>query len=205
LKIAHDDPIARGTRLFRQDDGEWRDLGVVTSWAYSFVLDTGLVLAFVKRRHQKAGTEFRVGDGPDRDDRADPVRANAVPVTGEFGERPLYAAIPNSAKPRARTRVAFRHERRSSAAPVERARARRRNRRRTAAFALGFAFGVAVSRARASARASRACAPSSANRSPRPAADATSCAACARKSNARRRATRAHSDRDRERERERER
>ena len=41
LKVSHDDPVARGTRLFRLDEGEWRDLGVVTSWAYSFVLDTG--------------------------------------------------------------------------------------------------------------------------------------------------------------------
>ena len=73
LRISHDDPVARGTRLFRDDEGEWRDLGVVTSWAYSFVLDTGLVLAYVKRRHQAPGTVFRVGDsGRDRDDRADP-------------------------------------------------------------------------------------------------------------------------------------
>jgi folate-binding protein YgfZ len=85
LKIVHDDPIARGTRLYRQDEGEWRDLGVVTSWAYSFVLDTGLVLAYVKRRHQKPGTELRVGDGPATATIVPiPVRANAVPVTGEF-------------------------------------------------------------------------------------------------------------------------
>jgi folate-binding protein YgfZ len=85
LKLAHDDPIARGTRLFRLDEDEWRDLGVVTSWAYSFVLDTGLALAYVKRRHQKTGTEFRVGDGPATATIVPiPVRANAVPVTGEF-------------------------------------------------------------------------------------------------------------------------
>lgn len=85
LKLPHDDPVPRGTRLYREDEGEWRDLGVVTSWAYSFVLDTGLALAYVKRRHQKAGTEFRVGES---DVRAVivplPVRANAVPLTGEF-------------------------------------------------------------------------------------------------------------------------
>lgn len=85
LKVSHDDPIARGTRLMRLDDGEWRDLGVVTSWAYSFVLDTGLVLAYVKRRHQKVGTEFRVGEGPATATIVPiPVRANAVVVTGEF-------------------------------------------------------------------------------------------------------------------------
>lgn len=85
LRVSHDDPVPHGTRLFRNEDGEWRDLGVVTSWAYSFVLDTGLVLAYVKRRHQKVGTEFRVGES---DATAKivpiPVRANAVPVTGGF-------------------------------------------------------------------------------------------------------------------------
>jgi folate-binding protein YgfZ len=85
LKVSHDDPLPRGTRLFREDEGEWRDLGVVTSWAYSFVLDTGLVLAYVKRRHQKAGTVFRVGEGPATATIVPlPVRSNALPVTGEF-------------------------------------------------------------------------------------------------------------------------
>lgn len=85
LRVSHDDPVPRGTRLLRLDDGEWRDLGVVTSWAYSFVLDTGLVLAYVKRRHQRVGTEFRVGDGPATAVVvAMPVRKDAVTVTGEF-------------------------------------------------------------------------------------------------------------------------
>jgi folate-binding protein YgfZ len=85
LRVSHDDPLARGTRLFRLDEGEWRDLGMVTSWAYSFVLDTGLALAFVKRRHQAAGTEFRVGDGPATATIVPlPVRPDAVAVTGEF-------------------------------------------------------------------------------------------------------------------------
>lgn len=84
-RVSTDDPIDRGTRLFRLDDGEWRDLGVVTSWAYSFVLDTGLVLAYVKRRHQAIGTEFRVGDGPATATVVRlPVRAHAVAITGEF-------------------------------------------------------------------------------------------------------------------------
>lgn len=85
VKFSNDDPIPRGTRLWRNDEGEWRDLGVVTSWAYSFVLDTGLALAYVKRRHQKPGTEFRVGDGPTTGTIVPlPVRAQAVAITGEF-------------------------------------------------------------------------------------------------------------------------
>jgi folate-binding protein YgfZ len=62
LRVSHDNPVARGTRLFKNDEGEWRDLGIVTSWAYSFALDTGLVLAYVKRRHQEVGTTFRLTD-----------------------------------------------------------------------------------------------------------------------------------------------
>jgi folate-binding protein YgfZ len=85
LRVSHDDPIARGTRLLRLDDGEWRDLGVVTSWAYSFVLDTGLVLGFVKRRHQAVGNEFRLGDGPATATIVTiPVRTSALAITGEF-------------------------------------------------------------------------------------------------------------------------
>lgn len=87
LAVSHDDPVARGTRLFRRDadSGEWRDLGVVTSWAYSFVRDTGLVLAFVKRRHQAVGTTFRVGEGgAEATIVALPVREHALAITGEF-------------------------------------------------------------------------------------------------------------------------
>jgi folate-binding protein YgfZ len=85
LRISHDDPIAHGTRLFREDAGEWRDLGVITSWAYSFVLDTGLALAYVKRRHQSPGTSFRVGETEARATIVPlPVRSGAVPLTGEF-------------------------------------------------------------------------------------------------------------------------
>ncbi len=64
LRISHDDPVPRLTRLHRNVDGEWRDLGLVTSWAYSFALEAGLVLAYLKRRHQEPGTEFRLGEGP---------------------------------------------------------------------------------------------------------------------------------------------
>ncbi|HIF39943.1 MAG TPA: aminomethyl transferase family protein [Planctomycetes bacterium] len=64
LRVDHDDPVAAGTRLWREADGEWRDLGVSTSWAYSFALDCGLVLAYVKRKHQEEGTVFRLDDGP---------------------------------------------------------------------------------------------------------------------------------------------
>jgi folate-binding protein YgfZ len=90
LKVSHDEPVARGTRLYRLDEGEWRDLGVVTSWAYSFALDGGLLLAYVKRRHQKPGTEFRVGEGtanavpPTAVIVPMPVRAGAIAPTGEF-------------------------------------------------------------------------------------------------------------------------
>jgi len=62
LRVSHDDPVAPGTRLLRTEDGEERDLGVVTSWGYSFTLDAGLVLGYVKRRHQEPGTTFQLGD-----------------------------------------------------------------------------------------------------------------------------------------------
>lgn len=85
VKLSNDDPVPHGTRLFRLDEGEWRDLGVITSWAYSFVLDTGLALAYVKRRHQKTGTEFRVGEGQASAVIVPlPVRGQAVALTGEF-------------------------------------------------------------------------------------------------------------------------
>lgn len=64
LRVNHDDPVATGTRLVRNDGGEWRDLGVTTTWAYSFALDGGVVLGYVKRKHQEEGTVFRLGDGP---------------------------------------------------------------------------------------------------------------------------------------------
>lgn len=85
LKIEHDEPVARGTRLFRVDEGERRDLGVVTSWAYSFVLDSGMALAYVKRRHQAPGTVFELGDsGTQATVVPIPVRADAVAPTGDF-------------------------------------------------------------------------------------------------------------------------
>lgn len=64
LRLDNDDPVAPGTRLFKDDGGEWRDLGVVTTWAYSFALDGGMALGYIKRKHQELGTRFRVGDGP---------------------------------------------------------------------------------------------------------------------------------------------
>ncbi|MCZ6598782.1 MAG: hypothetical protein O7B99_14185 [Planctomycetota bacterium] len=79
LRVANDDPVAGGTRLLKEEDGEVRDLGVVTSWAYSFVLDTGLVLAYVKRRHQEPGTTFSLGEnGPEGTIVRLPVREDAV-------------------------------------------------------------------------------------------------------------------------------
>lgn len=66
LDVSHDDPLERGTRLYRLDEknGEWRNLGVITSWAYSFVSDTGRVLAYLKRKHTDPGIVFRIGEGP---------------------------------------------------------------------------------------------------------------------------------------------
>ncbi|MEM1448004.1 MAG: hypothetical protein AAGI22_02775 [Planctomycetota bacterium] len=62
LRVSNDDPVAPGTRLVREVRGEPRDLGVVTTWAYSFAADGGVVLGYVKRKHQEPGTEFRLGD-----------------------------------------------------------------------------------------------------------------------------------------------
>jgi folate-binding protein YgfZ len=64
LRVSHDDPVSRGTKLGLVEDGAWREVGLVTSWAYSFVLDTGLVLAYVKRRYQQPGTELLLEQGP---------------------------------------------------------------------------------------------------------------------------------------------
>jgi len=58
LRVSHDDPVAPGTRLMRDVNGEARDLGIVTTWAYSFAEDGGVVLGYVKRKHQEPGTEF---------------------------------------------------------------------------------------------------------------------------------------------------
>lgn len=62
LRVEPSDPVARGTRLVRAEAGERRELGLVTSWAYSFALDGGLVLAYVKRHHQEPGTAFDLED-----------------------------------------------------------------------------------------------------------------------------------------------
>lgn len=84
LRIDHDDPVRPGTRLLREDGGETRDLGIVTSWAYSFVLDTGMALGYVKRKHQARGTVFRLQDSPGTATVvALPVRDSALPVSGE--------------------------------------------------------------------------------------------------------------------------
>jgi len=62
LRVDGDEPIPRGTSLFEEAGEEPRELGLVTSWAWSFALDTGVVLAYVKRKHQEPGTRFRLGD-----------------------------------------------------------------------------------------------------------------------------------------------
>lgn len=85
LRIDHDDPVPTGERLYRIDGDERRDLGVITSWAYSFELDGGLALAYVKRKHQAVGTTFEIGEGRGTASIvAIPVRPDALAVTGEF-------------------------------------------------------------------------------------------------------------------------
>ena len=87
LAVSHDDPVPRGAKLIAWDDKleKDRELGIVTSWAYSFVLDTGLVLAYVKRRHQAVDTEFKI-EGTEATARVVqlPLRAGARPLSGEF-------------------------------------------------------------------------------------------------------------------------
>jgi folate-binding protein YgfZ len=83
LRIDRDDPVPAGTRLMLQEEGEWRDVGVLTSATYSFALGTGLALGYVKLKHLAAGTSYRLGDGPAQATLVDlPVRAGALPVTG---------------------------------------------------------------------------------------------------------------------------
>ena len=68
-----EEPVRAGTSLMRPDgDGGWRDVGVLTSWAWSFALDSGLSLGYVKRRHQDVGTEFRMVSG-DEDPATAPI------------------------------------------------------------------------------------------------------------------------------------
>jgi len=62
LALDTDDPLPLGTRLTRELDGETRDLGLITTWAYSFQLDQAVALGYIKKRHQEVGTEFQVGE-----------------------------------------------------------------------------------------------------------------------------------------------
>jgi len=62
LAVDGDEPIPRGTKLLLGEANDVRELGLVTTWAYSFVLDSGCVLAYVKRKHQTPGTRFVLGD-----------------------------------------------------------------------------------------------------------------------------------------------
>lgn len=92
LEVDHDDPIPPGTRLIREQDGERRDLGVVTSWSYSFVLDTGVVLAYLKRKHQAEGTPFELEGHPGTATIvASPIRDGALHPTGD---QPAAAEAP---------------------------------------------------------------------------------------------------------------
>ncbi len=86
LALSHDEPVARGTRLLGEPeaDGTPRDLGVITSWAYSFARDGGMALGYVKRKHQAPGTRLTLGDGfGEAEIVALPVRADAVPPGGD--------------------------------------------------------------------------------------------------------------------------
>ena len=62
LRVSHDDRVEPGTRLFLEEGDQARDLGVTTSWGYSFTLDAGVTLAYLKRRHQEPGMQFRLGE-----------------------------------------------------------------------------------------------------------------------------------------------
>jgi folate-binding protein YgfZ len=62
LALDRDDPLPLGSRLTRDLDGETRDLGLITTWAYSFLLDQAVALGYIKKRHQEPGTQFQVGD-----------------------------------------------------------------------------------------------------------------------------------------------
>lgn len=87
LQVEHEDPVPRGTHLRRlhEASGEWRNVGMVTSWAWSFAMDAGLVLAHVKRRNQAPGTRFHLGDSTaEATVLAAPVRPGAVAPSGEF-------------------------------------------------------------------------------------------------------------------------
>ncbi|QDU85542.1 Aminomethyltransferase [Planctomycetes bacterium Pla163] len=88
VRLASEDPVARGTVLtVPGEDGEPRQVGIVTTWAYSFELDAPIALAFAKRRHQKIGTVLDVADGSGTATVvAMPVRKDGEPVTGEFEE-----------------------------------------------------------------------------------------------------------------------
>jgi folate-binding protein YgfZ len=79
LRLSSDEPVARGTPLAREEAGEWRELGLLTSWAWSFALDAPLGLGYAKRRHQDIGLRLRVGAGPQEAEIiALPVRAGAL-------------------------------------------------------------------------------------------------------------------------------
>ncbi|MDP6990144.1 MAG: hypothetical protein QF903_11800 [Planctomycetota bacterium] len=87
LAVSHDDPVARGSALHTTgaEEDPARRVGIVTSWAWSFATDGGLVLAYVKRRHQGVGTRLCLGDeGAVATVVGAPVRDGAVALTGDF-------------------------------------------------------------------------------------------------------------------------
>jgi len=90
LRVDHEEPVPRGTRLLWEPSETGGDLGMVTTWAYSFALDSAMVLAYVKRRHQDPGTVFLLS--------GDRGRATIVPlpVRGRAG-RVTSAPAPGEA------------------------------------------------------------------------------------------------------------
>ncbi len=89
LHISHDDPVPRGTKLLAAgDDGAQREVGILTSWSYSFVLDSGLALGYVKRRHYQLGASFAL-EGVEGSATLVPmpVRQGGLPITGGLEQR----------------------------------------------------------------------------------------------------------------------
>jgi len=77
LALEGDGPLPAGTRLLGTGEDEGRDLGLVTTWAYSFALDGSAALGYVKRRHQEPGTVL-LADGRRATVLAPPLREGVL-------------------------------------------------------------------------------------------------------------------------------
>ncbi len=86
LRIDHDEPVPAGTHLMLHEDGEWRDVGWITSWTFSPALGSGLALGYVKLKRPATAMSFRLGEGPAQASIVQlPARAGALPVSGGDG------------------------------------------------------------------------------------------------------------------------